>query len=88
LQARHLPAAICPQAGPSRLGRSVHRTTVVGTGADQTVRLTLSSAGRKGTTPHRLRTLQADSGAAGVGEDLELNDGIVVPHVGKTSQRL
>jgi hypothetical protein len=59
-----------------------------GTGADQTVRSALSASGRKGAAPHRLCALAADSGPTSLGQDSRAwSDGIVVPHVGKTTPR-
>jgi hypothetical protein len=45
----YLSAALCAPAGTSRLGRSLGRAIARRTGADQTVRFTLSTSGREGS---------------------------------------
>src|ERR1700694_4343059 len=57
------------KAGASGLGRPVRRAAARGTGADPTVRFTLSASGRQGTSAHRLCGLPRDSGAASAGQD-------------------
>jgi len=76
------------QQAKAALGGSVGRANARGTEADQTVRSALSASRRKGTAPHRLRAFAAHSGPTSLSQDSgACRHGIVVPHVGKTTQR-